>query len=352
MAWALRFLHRQEPPRGSLLLAPLGGAVLWGLLQLVLGTTVYRFVTWNAVLYWLTALVLVFVSLQALSGGATREAFLKALLWFGLAVSVIAVLQVFTSGGKVFWIFPSGYTDRVFGPFVYHNNFAAFIELLLPLALYQALRDRRHSMAYTAMAGAMYASVIASTSRAGATLATLEIAAVLSIAAARREYGFARLRTVALLVAGCAGVFTAVVGPRALWERFRQPDPYVLRREMHQSALAMARERPWLGFGLGTFEAAYPAYALFDIGLVVNHAHNDWAEWLAEGGVPFLLLMLGMALWSVWPALRSVWGIGVLSVFAHALVDYPMQRLGLAAWVFVLLGALAARRPRGKPRAF
>jgi O-antigen ligase len=112
----------------------------------------------------------------------------------------------------------------------------------------------------------------------------------------------------------------------------------------------MARERPWLGFGLGTFEEAYPAYALFDIGLVVNHAHNDWAEWLAEGGIPFLLLMASLAAWAVVPAIRSIWGVGLLSVFLHALVDYPMQRLGLAAWIFVLLGALAAQESDRRSR--
>jgi O-antigen ligase len=112
----------------------------------------------------------------------------------------------------------------------------------------------------------------------------------------------------------------------------------------------MARERPWIGFGLGSFQEVYPAYATFDIGLIVNHAHNDWAEWLAEGGVPFLLLLASVALWSVGPAFRSIWGLGLLSVFLHALVDYPMQRLGLAAWVFVMLGTLAAEE-RDRSRA-
>ena len=104
----------------------------------------------------------------------------------------------------------------------------------------------------------------------------------------------------------------------------------------------MARDRPWMGSGLGSFQEVYPAYATFDIGLIVNHAHNDWAEWLAEGGVPFFLLLASAAVWAVRPALRSIWGLGLLSVFLHALVDYPMQRLGLAVWVSVLLGALAA----------
>jgi O-antigen ligase len=275
---------------------------------------------------------------------------LQTLVYFGFAVSVLAVTQYFTSQGKVYWFFPTGYPDAM-GPFVYRNNYAAFIELLLPLALVRAIREHRDAWFHAAIAGVMYASVIACTSRAGAVLATAEIAAVLALAWGR---GLLSLRGSALAVAkvaALAAVFVAVVGWSALLERFKQDDPYVHRREMLGSALDMARERPWMGFGLGTFETVYPAYARFDIGLVVNHAHNDWAEWLAEGGAPFLLAAASLAVWAVRPAIRSIWGIGLLSVFLHALVDYPMQRLGLALWVFVLLGALAAEDRNGKRAA-
>ena len=56
------------------------------------------------------------------------------------------------------------------------------------------------------------------------------------------------------------------------------------------------------GFGLGTFETVYPHFALFDIGLIVNHAHNDWLEWAAEGGVPLALALLSLAVWAARPA--------------------------------------------------
>jgi hypothetical protein len=56
-------------------------------------------------------------------------------------------------------------------------------------------------------------------------------------------------------------------------------------------------------------------------------------------------------------AVRSVWGIGVVTVFVHALVDYPMQqRPAISAWVFVMMGAAAAcvgdwRRRAGRAEA-
>ena len=96
----------------------------------------------------------------------------------------------------------------------------------------------------------------------------------------------------------------------------------------------------------------YPAYATFDNGLIANQAHNDWAEWTAEGGVGFVLLLLVVASWSAARALRHPWALGVVSVFLHSLVDYPLREPALAAVMFALLGALAAARaPSTEPAA-
>src|SRR3979490_1368672 len=105
----------------------------------------------------------------------------------------------------------------------------------------------------------------------------------------------------------------------------------------------MLRDSPGTGLGLVTWSSAYPGYARYDDGTFVNQAHNDWVQWAAEGGIPFLMIMLATAGWALRPAVRAVWGIGVLAVFLHAVVDYPFQqRPALAAFVFALLGLLAA----------
>ena len=84
----------------------------------------------------------------------------------------------------------------------------------------------------------------------------------------------------------------------------------------------------------------------------MNQAHNDWAQWAVEGGVPFLAILLSLVAMAIPAALRSVWGIGLLSVWVHCLVDYPLQqRPGIGAWFFVLLGVLAATRTRAEREA-
>jgi hypothetical protein len=96
-----------------------------------------------------------------------------------------------------------------------------------------------------------------------------------------------------------------------------------------------------MGVGLGNWPAAYPAYAIFDEGYFANQAHNDWAQWAVEGGLPFVLLILSIAVWSIPNAIRTGWGIGVVVVFLQCLVDYPIQRMGVALIFFTLIAASA-----------
>src|ERR1019366_2001504 len=157
--------------------------------------------------------------------------------------------------------FQSEYSGDVFGPFVSRDRYAAFIELILPLALFEALSNRRKVLLGAVMAGA---------SRAGSVLVILESAAV-PLLASRRNVASARrlIGMFAVLGVVCSLAFTAVVGWTRLWERFQDPDPYSGRREMLTSAVTMVRAKPWTGFGLGSFETVYPGFAVFDEGSVV-----------------------------------------------------------------------------------
>jgi O-antigen ligase len=346
LLWMAACLVRPFAWRGSLLLVPLAGAALCGVLQLAAAWTVARFETCHATLAWAAYLVVFFLSLQVFASADRRRWLRRALVVFGGALSVVSVTQLFTSPGNIFWIFPTPYRDQVMGPFVSRDQYAAFIELVLPLAMFEAVRGRRYRTAYALVAGLLFASVIAAASRAGAVLATLEMAVLLAWASRAEGRSGSSSGKLLAKVALCAAVVTLLAGWEALWGRFHDPDPLKYRREMLASAVSMARDRPWTGFGLGSFESAYPGHALFDTGLSVAHAHNDWAEWAAEGGLPLFLLMAWVAVWAAREVRHAPWGLGVVAVFLHSLVDFPMQKTALAALAFVLLGALAARRAR------
>jgi O-antigen ligase len=342
--WAARLVARPGTFRSHPLATALAAMAAWPLVQLAAGTSVYRFETWNAALVWGAHLTVFLLALQTFGDRVRLGRFLDALLWFGTAIAALSLVQLFTSGGRIFWLFPTAYTDLVLGPFVYRNNYAAFVELVLPLALLKAVARPRNALAWSAAAALMVASVVASGSRAGTVLVGLETLGILALDARGRAFG------AVWKLAAATTVLVAIAGPGFLWSRF-QTDPLAVRRELVASSLAMLRERPWMGFGLGTWPTAYPAYATFDLGLFANHAHCDWAEWAAEGGLPFLAAAGALAVAAVLWSARRRWGIGVAAVFAHALVDYPLQKPALAALTFTLLGALAAdaRRPVAPP---
>lgn len=338
LAWVI--VTRRMAGAG-LALCALAAAVGWGIGQLAGGVTVYRFETGKAVLYWAEGASILIAARVACAANATRNRFLRCLLWFGSVISLFVVVEYFTSQGKVFWWFPSG-EDHVLGPFLYKNECAAFVELVFPLAVYQSLVDDRDSLVYIGVAATMFAAVITTVSRAGAVLVTGELVAVVLLGWRRGLIPGVTLRRLAW-TAVFSVALAAVVGWQVTLEKFREPEPYRVRGELLRSSLAMVAERPLTGFGLGTWPVVYPAFAGFDNGLAANHAHNDWAEWAAEGGVPFLGLMVLLAAWSVRPALDSLWGIGVPVMLLHSLVDYPLREPALAAVFFAMMGALAAR---------
>jgi O-antigen ligase len=340
ISWLVRWIIAPYDLQCCVQLIPLGTTVLWGLVQLTLNKSVYRFVTWNAVLSWSTYFVLFLLALQIFSNRNVAKLLFRCALYFGTGLSVLSVLQRFSSQGKIYWIFPT-ISPIALGPFANRDHYAAFVELLLPLAILEALRDRR-GWSQAIIVGVMYGSVIATASRAGAFLATLELVSLPLIAAHRSWIGGRGIGRKLIVMGAMVMFFSTLAGWQDLWGRFHT-DPFKYRREMWVSAWQMTREHPWLGFGLGTWETAYPAYALFDAGAVVNHAHNDWAEWTAEGGIPFLLMLASVVVLTFRPALRSLWGLGPMVVLMHSFVDFPMQTPAIAAWVFVFLAAVAAR---------
>lgn len=308
---------------------------LWGFGQLAADATEFRSATWDAALRTMALGATAWVAANALRDSAVRLRFLTAFAWFGFALSVLSVVAYFTSPGRVLWLSPSPYPD-VWGPFLSRNDFAVFLEMSLPVALW--LSSGRAEVHIPMWAPAwMLAAGLASGSRAGAVLLLVEAGLVMGLTSRRRA--IAKFAMIATLL-------TMVVGAGTLLGRFAEKDPFRYRREMAASSVQMIRDHPWRGSGLGTYAYVYPAYATFDLGARVEHAHNYWLEWAAEGGIPLALVWLVLALAVAVPAVRSIWGIGILAVLLHALVDYPFARFGLTAWNFALLGALSVRGVR------
>jgi O-antigen ligase len=121
-------------------------------------------------------------------------------------------------------------------------------------------------------------------------------------------------------------------------------------------SLRIWRDHPWLGTGLGSFETAYPRYRSFPGDAVYDHAHNDYAEALAEtglvGGVLILaaiVLFFRIAFRDLATRLRHEVGwiqlgaaLGCCGLLIHSLVDFNLHIPANAAW-FAVSAAIATK---------
>ena len=304
-------------------------AVLVGGMQIAAGWTLARHATWESTMTWGALAAVFLVARVELESARSRYRFLSLAAGFAALVAGFALVQPYVRGVPM---------EEMAGPFPNRNTFASFVELLLPVVVWLASAQGPASWFWWTVAAMMPAGVFASGSRAGSLLVVAE---TLLLVVVLRSHRKARIGIAVLVVT--AAVWTSAAGWDRLWTRFHE-DLLSHRGEIYSSTLAMVAERPWRGFGLGAYPAAYPRFATFDVGRIVNHAHNDWLEWLAEGGPLLVVPLVWIGLKSCWEARKHLWAFGLPFVFAHALIDYPLQRPGMAAWVWALAGAVLAAR--------
>jgi hypothetical protein len=334
---------RRMPDAGTWFpLFALSFLVVWGCFQLLTGSTVNRFATERAVLQWMTLVAVYYAGVFSLKNERLARFCRVGIVWFGFGVTLEAVLQAYLSPGRVFGLFPSGYHDFVMGPIVYHTHFAVFVEALLPLALYLALDEVKISYTFLGVAAFLLTGVVVSASRGGLIIAGVEVVVVFVLSHLRKARGGRAVGSGALALIGVTAVLTLIVGFETASERFSSGALTAGRLQFAISTLHMIAVHPVMGWGLGCWPAVYPAFATFDAGAIVNQAHCDWLQWTAEGGLPAGIAMLSLAIWAVRPAVRSIWGIGVIAVLIHAVFDYPFSRPAVGAWPVLILAMAAA----------
>ncbi len=354
IAWLIGFAVTGGTRIRSLSLLPLTGAVAIGCVQLLTKTTVDRWATSEQILTWFTWLTAHWIALQICSDPAARLRFLRLAGGLGIALAVLAILHRTTSAGKVFWWFETG-RSFVMGVFPYENQYAAFVLVTLPVVLIEALTGPRNSrLGWMLGAAIMVGSVISSAAVAGAMLVLLEPIPVVAWMA-RRSRGTitaSAVRTLAALLVVAIGI-GFVGGWKDMVTDLERKNPLRLRQDLSASTIAMARDRWMTGWGLGTWTEVYPAYARFDDGVFDNAAHNDWAQWTAEGGVPMLALMAVFLFLVARAVRRSPLAIGLLLALAHDLIEFHFQeRPAFGSFFFAFAGAvLAAANSPGENHA-
>src|SRR5439155_6734201 len=180
-----------------------------------------------------------------------------------------------------------------FGPYVNRNDYAGLMELLIPVsASYVACQRARGSvrLLLAFMVLIPFVSVCISGSRGGMLSLGAEI---LLTSVVLWRLPSSELRRPLLVVTGVA---LAITGALALWlvtpevsEKLTEAahastlgEPSITARlSAAADSLRMLEKHPWIGTGMGSFEAVFPTYQSLTFYLNWVHDHYDYAEALA-----------------------------------------------------------------------
>jgi O-antigen ligase len=351
--------NRQADIRWSWLYVPLLSLGVIGLAQCVFGLSVYPYLTKIELLRWCAYVLLFFLALESFRTEDHRKQFVWFLISLGFAVSLFAIIQSFTFNGKLYWVVPLPAGAGPFGPFVDGDHFAGFVELIAPLGLaLLSFRSRRPEQVTLLLLFTIVpiGALILTASRGGIICFTLQLVllAVLSRAHQFRKKQLLGATAIALV----AGTFVIWLGVGRTMQRFeqltREGISGELRISMYRDTWRVFRDHPSVGTGLGTLVAVYPQYASFYNGLIVDHAHDDYLELLAEGGMAgglcgliFVVLVLRNSLTHFVTArtdsTRAVTAgslVAFCGLLAHSAVDFSLH-IPSNSLIFLLLSLIA-----------
>ena len=314
------------------------------------------------------------------------------LIFFGLALSVFGLIQRFTWNGKYYWMIePSVQPPAPFGPFVNHNHFAGYVEMIAPIPVALILRRavRGEWALLNGFAAAMMGlAVVMSLSRGGMISLVAGLMFVVAFGFRGREdwgmssggWGIGKWKFPlhipnAASRAGAIIVMLFTIGAGVWWigadtviQRVKKselaPDSmdagrgetfFHSRGWIWRDTAAMIRDRWALGVGIGAYETAYPIYSSHDGTLVVGQAHNDYLQIMADAGifgaviaVWFIFLVARDALRASRHRSRVMSGTalgatgGMFALFVHSLFDFNFQ-IPSNALLFLVLTSVVSQ---------
>jgi O-antigen ligase len=289
--WAVRaYLTREDIVFISPLLPPLFALILLALGQLLFRGTVSPYDTRIELQLLIALTVLLFLATQAFPTTDDWRFFVWFIMSIGFLVAVFGILQHLTFNGKLYWFREMRYGGIPFGPYVNRNHFAGFAELVIPVALVPLVLGkvrRERWFAVGLLALLPLGALLLSASRGGIISLAAELGLLTLLLLLRRTGGKHVLAGAAVLL--FAFMLVSWLGVGQILERFSSMQSLEIasgkRASMRLDTWHIFREHPWTGTGLGTLQTVFPAYETQYDAKVVNHAHNDYLEALAETGI-------------------------------------------------------------------
>jgi O-antigen ligase len=338
-------------------------------IQLLPGVSAYWHATFSQLLLYSSYGILCFLLVQTLTSSRAVRTLGTALAIYGWVVALFAVLQNLSAPTKLYWFMTPRFGGWIYGPYINHNHYAGLMEMLVPVPLvfaFSRFGNQRERWIAASAAAFMAATIFLSGSRGGMIAFGVEIAIFLVwVFRERQRKNIAILLGVFLLISLAIIASTGgheVKARIATFAADKHSDIATdIRLQIDRDILRMVRHRPMLGWGQGTFAEVYPRFRSFYTNSLVNAAHNDFLQVLAETGligfgimIWFLVITLRHALRksSKWPsnlngAVAVAALLGISGILVHSLIDFNMQVPANAA-LFYAICTVAAMETRFK----
>jgi O-antigen ligase len=229
----------------------------------------------------------------------------RGVTWLGLGLTALVAVQRATSPSRLYWYFrPLDPGASPYGPFVSRNALATWLAMAVPIAVgYAVARDRSDRRATVGLAAKVEAmdstqlwlaaaavlmagTVFASMSRAGILGMGAGLLAFLAVSRARIRRGRAAVwTTVALGGMALIGLMFANFGALAMRLQETTESGVWGRRAIWRDTWRMTQDFWIAGVGAGAFERGMLLYQQGSRIFFFNHAHNEYLQLVAEGGL-------------------------------------------------------------------
>ncbi|MBI4663799.1 MAG: O-antigen ligase family protein [Verrucomicrobia bacterium] len=239
--------------------------------------------------------LLFFAVLNNLHRQETTQIIVFVAVFLGMTLSLYSVYQFITNSPYVWHLLraeikPEQYMKRATGTFICPNNFAGFLEILLPLGLSFTLKGRfrpttRVLLGYASLA--MLAGIGVSLSRGGWLSAGISLLIFFIVLLRYRDSRVPAIAFLALLAGLSIAFFKQAYHPSQRWQEMFRAEGGLsdVRFPIWQAATGVWKERPWFGAGPGHFDQRFPQFRPETVQVRPDRVHNDYLNTLADWGV-------------------------------------------------------------------
>jgi len=374
LVWALRLWISPKP---QMLWPPLG----WGVLAfaaLAVGRYLTADIEYVARLEMIQVLVYTFLFFAIVNNLYRQESVQIVsftMIFLAMGISCYAVYQFLTHSNRV-WDYVSPYLGRASGTYISPNNFAGFLEMLLPLATAYVLLGRmkpvvRILLGYSTLV--MLAGMVVTFSRGGWVAVTVALLALLGLLIFHRNHRLPALLLLVILAGGGTVFVTRYLsGTLSYMRRVQTPGDTVnvdldfsMRRDIWTAAEQMWGDHFWWGVGPAHYDYRFREYRPVTVQLSPDRAHNDYlnllADWGTAGGIIVLagLATFGAGLRKTWKYVRPLENdfgrglsnrfafflgasTGLLALSVHSVVDFNLHIPANAILGVTLLALLSS----------